>query len=65
MHLGSPLVILLSLFFSVELYFLSLFFQNLVLDKKIHFEQVYKEYNLKFVNPRIFVRKRDQGTLTR
>ena len=54
--------VILCLLLSQLLRWLVTRFQTLIADKQIHFEQVYHEYNVKFVNRRLFVQKQDVGT---
>jgi hypothetical protein len=46
--------LLLVLVLSLQLFTLFRLFNNLIQDKKIHFEQVFHEYNIKFVNRRLY-----------
>ena len=56
------IVLLVNIVVSAQLFWIIQKYTLLLADKQIHFEQVYHEYNVKFVNRRLFTRKQDVGT---
>ncbi|EEB06024.1 fungal protein [Schizosaccharomyces japonicus yFS275] len=61
----SFLVLLLTFGFSLQLYYLGRKFQLLIKDQHYLHRQVFYEYDKKFVEPRLSVRKRDVAVSTR
>ncbi|KAF8977259.1 hypothetical protein BGZ46_007526 [Entomortierella lignicola] len=59
-HLFLPLSIIVGL----QVHFLVSVYQSYVKDKQVLFGEVSREYNVKFVHPRIFVRKFDKQVST-
>ncbi|KAF9429618.1 hypothetical protein BGZ76_001175 [Entomortierella beljakovae] len=59
-HIFLPLAIIVGL----QVHFLVSVYQSFVKDKQVLFEEVSREYNSKFVYPRIFVRKFDKQVST-
>ncbi|KAF9896861.1 hypothetical protein BX616_006623 [Lobosporangium transversale] len=59
-HMFFPLSIIVAL----QVHFLVSVYQSYVKDKQILFGEVQREYNAKFVHPRIFVRKFDKQVST-
>lgn len=49
---------------AVQLSYLSHFFQGYVKDRQLVVAEAYREYDNKFVKPRVFVRKFDRSTTT-
>ncbi|GJJ73301.1 hypothetical protein EMPS_05659 [Entomortierella parvispora] len=54
----------LSIAVAAQVHFVVSVYQAHIKDKQILFEEVYREYNNKFVHPRIFVRKYDKAIST-
>ncbi|KAF9162397.1 hypothetical protein DFQ26_003576 [Actinomortierella ambigua] len=50
----------LALFVATQVYFLTSTYQAYLKDKQILFSEVYREYNQRFVHPRLFVQKFDK-----
>ncbi|KAF9978563.1 hypothetical protein BGZ73_001736 [Actinomortierella ambigua] len=50
----------LALFVAIQVYYLTHMYQAYLKDKQILFSEVYREYDRRFVNPRLFVRKYDK-----
>ncbi|KAF9577334.1 hypothetical protein BGW38_007511 [Lunasporangiospora selenospora] len=59
-HIFLPISIVVA----IQVYILVSVYQSYVKDKQTLFGEVYREYDAKFVNPRIFVRKLDKGVST-
>ncbi|WBW74672.1 Lem2-Nur1 complex subunit Nur1 [Schizosaccharomyces osmophilus] len=63
-YIQSPKIILLSVIFSLLLFFIARKFVDMMKDKDCLHQQVFYEYDKKFVEPRLSVAKRDVATNT-
>lgn len=60
LHMTLPIAVAIS----VQLSYLVHFFQGYVKDRQLIVAEAYREYDNKFVKPRVFVRKFDRSTTT-
>ncbi|EPY49966.1 fungal protein [Schizosaccharomyces cryophilus OY26] len=63
-YILSPKIILLSVIFSLQLFFIARRFKDMMKDRDCLHQQVFYEYDKKFVEPRLSVVKRDVATNT-